>query len=167
VYTTHGNFGDKDRRRCVRTWDLSLAPQLCKNSDFLLETVDYMKWIIRWNRCAIPTQLFCNVVIASWCVRRGGEGRGGREDRKYTVHTSARCSVEGGDETRRDERASPLLSWTRLGVFLFTSSSTPITLKKVCRLGVGTQTFFINGKQNSNLCTGVKIIELVSLCVCG
>jgi hypothetical protein len=82
-----------------------------------------------------------------------GEGRRGKEERKYTIHTSASCSVEGGDETRRDEtRELPLLSWTRLGVFLFfSSSSTPNTLNKVCRLGVGTQTFFINGKQNSTL----------------
>jgi hypothetical protein len=86
---------------------------------------------------------------------RGGEGRGGERRKKGNTQYTLALAALWREATR--EESSDLLSWTRLGVFLFfsflffSSSSTPNTVNKVCRLGVGTQTFFINGKQNSTL----------------
>ncbi len=83
---------------------LDLGTSIVQNQHLVVGNCGLYKvdYALELEHHSIPTQLLCNVVIASW---RGGEGRRGerrreKEERKYTVHTSASCSVEGGDERR-------------------------------------------------------------------
>ncbi len=94
---------------------LELGTSIVQNQHLLLEIVDYIKWIMRWNWCAIPTQLFCNVVIASWCE--------GRKEVNTTHYTLALAAL-WREATRRDEtrELSPFVvdkTWGFFFSFLF------------------------------------------------
>jgi hypothetical protein len=90
---------------------------------------------------------------------------GGKEEWKCTVHTSASCSVEGGDETRRDERALPFCSGQDLGVFFFSflHHQLPTLSTKYADLVLVPKPFSL---MVSKIQHSWKIIELVfSLCM--